>query len=196
MAKVSAPLMSFRASGKLANALVYFPWKGIQSVRQYVIPANPKTPAQVTQRAKMTAAVAEWHSAAYNTIDRSAWRVFSGTLTKVMAGFNAMCRAHINESVAGGTWEAVALCVISAVGANGMTIEIDKTSAGNAPYVWYGISKLYMPTSEIMVDQTGDKWEATLSGLLASTGYFFYILVGAAGTDLGRTGIYYQRTTA
>src|SRR3989304_5419175 len=43
MAKLKAPLLSFGASGKLADTLVYFPWKGLAVVRSYVIPANPNT---------------------------------------------------------------------------------------------------------------------------------------------------------
>lgn len=62
MAKVKAPLFSFGASGKLADALVYFPWKGLDVVRSYVIPANPKTAGQVTQRGYVTAAVAKIHA--------------------------------------------------------------------------------------------------------------------------------------
>jgi len=41
MAKVNAPLFSFNASGKLANSLVYFAWKGLDVVRSYIVPANP-----------------------------------------------------------------------------------------------------------------------------------------------------------
>lgn len=195
MAKVSAPLFSFRASGKLGNALVYFPWKGIQAVRQYVIPANPQTPAQVAQRAHMTAAVLEWHGADYNTIDRSAWRVLSGTLTKIMAGFNAMCKTHIVEAIAGNAWERLSACEIPLFAAAAIDVEIGKVSGGNTPTIHYGTSKLYMPDTEAMVDQTGDVWAATLLGLLPNTGYFFWIHCGTTGTDYGRTGIYYQRTT-
>jgi len=63
LAKVNAPLFSFNASGKIANALVYFGWKGIDVVRSYVIPTNPKSTKQTTQRDYMTAAVAAIHAA-------------------------------------------------------------------------------------------------------------------------------------
>lgn len=196
MAKVYAPLFSFGASGKLANALVYFPWKGIQSVRQYVIPANPKTDPQKAQRAHMTAAVLEWHGADYNTIDRGAWRVFAGTLTKIMAGFNAMCRVHILEGIAGNTWERISDITIPLFAAAAIDVECHKVSGGNTPDIHYGTSKLYMPNTEAMADQTGDIWAGTLLGLLPNTGYFFWIDCGTPGTDYGRTGIAYQRTSA
>jgi len=46
MAKVSGPLMSIEARGKIAEALVYFPWKGRHLVRQWLKPANPKRTLQ------------------------------------------------------------------------------------------------------------------------------------------------------
>lgn len=50
MAKVTAPLMSMDASGQIGKALVF--QKGGQ-VRQYVVPANPQTTAQMTVRNKL-----------------------------------------------------------------------------------------------------------------------------------------------
>lgn len=46
MAKVTGPLMSMTASGKLANTLVFFSWKGVATVRQWLIPANPQSDGQ------------------------------------------------------------------------------------------------------------------------------------------------------
>lgn len=56
MAKVSGPLMSMDASGKLGNAIVFSKWKGRNTVRGFVIPANPRSAGQQTQRAKVAAA--------------------------------------------------------------------------------------------------------------------------------------------
>ncbi len=46
MPKVSGPLMSMDASGKLGNSIVFGKWKGQHTVRSYVKPANPKKPEQ------------------------------------------------------------------------------------------------------------------------------------------------------
>ena len=46
MAKVTGPLFSLSASGKIANAMVHFGWKGLNVVREWVIPANPKSGSQ------------------------------------------------------------------------------------------------------------------------------------------------------
>jgi len=63
MAKLNAPLFSFRASGQIAKALVFFGWKGLNVVRSYVVPANPKTTLQTTHRDYLKAAVAKIHAA-------------------------------------------------------------------------------------------------------------------------------------
>lgn len=50
MAKVTGPLFSISASGKIADAMVYFGWKGINVVRGFVIPSNPMSSGQGDQR--------------------------------------------------------------------------------------------------------------------------------------------------
>lgn len=50
MAKTTGPLFSVSASGKLANSLVYFTWKGIGVAREWLKPANPQSAAQGKRR--------------------------------------------------------------------------------------------------------------------------------------------------
>ena len=51
MAKVEGPLMSIEARGKIADAIVFFPWKGRHCVRQWLKPTNKKSTAQGYVRA-------------------------------------------------------------------------------------------------------------------------------------------------
>jgi hypothetical protein len=50
MAKVNGPLYSMGASGKLGDAMVFFGWKGVNVVRNYVIPTNKKSDSQGNNR--------------------------------------------------------------------------------------------------------------------------------------------------
>ena len=50
MAKVTGPLMSMSASGKIADAIVFFSWKGVNVVRQWLKPANPQSTGQGDRR--------------------------------------------------------------------------------------------------------------------------------------------------
>lgn len=50
MAKVTAPLLSFGASGTIAGVQTYATWRGVPYVRRHVIPANPRSTPQTLTR--------------------------------------------------------------------------------------------------------------------------------------------------
>lgn len=105
MAKLKGPLMSLGASGKLANTLVFFPWKGLNVVREYVVPANPDTTAQGIQRDYLKDAVAMVHTAmaeAVNpltTADQVAYAALAAAKGKIMTWFNQACKLWIDVKV-------------------------------------------------------------------------------------------------
>jgi len=88
MAKVTAPLLSFAASGKIADTLVAFSWKGVNVMRQYVIPTNPKTAAQVAHRSLFSACVSVWRNSFTDTEMRTGWNKSALLNKKAMSGFN------------------------------------------------------------------------------------------------------------
>lgn len=102
MAKLNAPLFSFNAAGKLANSLVYFAWKGLDCVRSYVIPANPKSAAQVIQRGYLTEAVAKIHTclalAAHplDAADKAAYAVLASTRSGPRTWFNEIAKVWMD----------------------------------------------------------------------------------------------------
>lgn len=55
MAKVEGPLMSMEARGKLADSIVFFPWKGRHVVRQWLKPTNKMSVKQGYVRAAVFA---------------------------------------------------------------------------------------------------------------------------------------------
>ena len=106
MAKLKGPLFSFDASGALADALVYFPWKGLSVVRKYVIPANPKTTAQNTQRGYVTEAVNKVHavqilaSHALDAADIAAYASLALTEPSPRTWFNEVVKKWVDCRVA------------------------------------------------------------------------------------------------
>lgn len=50
MAKTTAPLLGFGASGGVADTIVYASWRGIPYARRHVVPANPRSTAQTLTR--------------------------------------------------------------------------------------------------------------------------------------------------
>jgi len=109
MAKLKAPLLSLGARGQLAKTLVFFPWKGLNVAREYVVPSNPKTALQVTQRGYMTAAVALVHAAQADathpmlSIDQVAYSALASAKGKIMTWFNQACKLYVDVAVAAKT---------------------------------------------------------------------------------------------
>jgi len=93
MAKVTAPFLSLGASGKLANTLVAFTWKGINVMRQFKIPTNPNTAAQQTQRTLFSAMVLSWRTYFTNSLMRTAWNLSALMSGNPQSGFNSAMSA-------------------------------------------------------------------------------------------------------
>lgn len=109
MAKLKAPLMSLGATQQLGKALVFFPWKGLNVVREYVVPSNPKTALQTTQRGYVTAGVAMVHTAQADatepliSADQIAYSALAAAKGKIMTWFNQAVKLWVDVKVAGNT---------------------------------------------------------------------------------------------
>ncbi|GAI72085.1 unnamed protein product [marine sediment metagenome] len=106
MAKLKGPLFSLGASQQLGKTLVYFAWKGLNVVREYVVPANPKTALQQTQRGYLTGAVAGIHTAQADatnplkSIDQVAYSALAAVKGIIMTWFNTAVKLWVDVKVA------------------------------------------------------------------------------------------------
>lgn len=89
MAKLKAPLLSLGATGQLGKTLVASTWKGIKVMREYVVPANPNTTAQQTQRTLFSSAVHAWQNYLTAAAIITGWDVWANLGADIMTGFNA-----------------------------------------------------------------------------------------------------------
>lgn len=71
MARLAAPLLSFGASGQIANSMVFSSWKGRPYARRYTIPANPQSSEQTLTRSAFAWLNSVWKVAPENF--RTAW---------------------------------------------------------------------------------------------------------------------------
>ena len=193
MAKVKGPLFSITGSGKIAKTLVYFSWKGINVVRKYVIPANPKTAEQQEQRGFLKSAITAWHVDGYTAADVAAWNMLALAYKIAASGFNMFTRFYVNAKVATKTWVKLTNCLISSITDAGATvvISVDSDQTG---ILYIGTSKTAMYTQFSGVFDI-DKYTFTITGLAAETKYYFYIKNNAVG-EAARTGIYNFKTIA
>ncbi len=91
MAKTTAPLLSFGAKGQIGKTMVASKWRGINYMRQYVIPGNPKTNAQMAIR-KLFAYMREmWKLAPAGVI--APWNAFAAG--RPFLGLNKFVGEHI-----------------------------------------------------------------------------------------------------
>ena len=202
MAKLKAPLLSFGASGAIAKAVVYFPWKGLNVAREYVIPSNPKTTPQTTQRGYLTGAVAGIHAAqadATNPLDEEdtqAYALYGSCEPTPRTWFNQAVKDWIDQLVA---TKLPCLC-------SNMVITPGSEQLGISLYLWeatcvagkffYGTSKTALINSEAAVIATQEA-TATILGLTAGVKYFVQFRPDPADPSEGaRSGIYYARPTA
>jgi len=196
VAKLKGPCFSLGASGQLGKTLVYFPWKGINALRTYVIPANPQSDAQIVQRDYLKDAVTEWHGAAYNALDVGAWNRFAGILAKIMSGFNAMIKTFVDEAILTNTWTRLHTVTMGTITQTDFVAFVGHDDGGTAPVLHYGRRKTHFPDTFTMTVYGTDIWAAQPAGLTKDTLYYFYIDVGTSASDYGRTGIYSVRTIA
>lgn len=188
MAKVQAPLFSFGATGKLAKSLVFTKWKGIAAVRQYLIPANPKSAGQVAQRTKLTNAVASWHTAAITADDQSAWNALASLAAKPLSGFNKFVKEFIRVVAASDTWELLTAGGAVAGASGAIDVTIDSGDGVSATVAKWGLKKTLLLTEESLAFAAGS-WTGTISGLTTGTRYYVQFSQVASGVE-GISGIY------
>jgi len=193
MAKVTAPLLSFTARGQIAGTLVYFPWKGIDAVRSYVVPANPNSSAQQTQRGYFGDAVDLWHSLGLTADDRTAWNRYATTLPTPQSGFNAFVREYINLRVGGLSAAATAMGFDGSLvdDADGtFTGEITEDGSAVAVDMLWGTS----PTALLNVTAASEAvnvWTAApATQVPGQTIYARFRVEAAANAIIGWSGIY------
>ena len=201
MAKLKAPLMSLGATQQLGKALVFFGWKGLDVVREYVIPANPRTSAQTTQRGYVTEAVQQIHNAQArenNPLvedDKTAYGLWASIVQAATTWFNQAVRNYVDQKVAGKK-PALFYGGATTPGASELAVEIYSgdivpTGITTADF-YYGTSKTAMINKESAdIDGALNKASATISGLTSGVKYFWQLRAVTPAYDGARSGVYY-----
>jgi hypothetical protein len=197
MAKLNAPLLSFGASGQIGKSLVFFPWKGLNVARQYVVPTNPNTVPQQDQRGYLRDAVTLIHSAqalAANPLDADDIRAYSllgSTRPTPRTWFNEICKQIIDQLVAGknyGIWDNCG--VIAAADALDVDGVANPSVACTGAEAWYGTSKTAL-VNKVTMNVTNNYASVTIPGLVTGTKYYVQIRTTTPAGLIGfNSGIY------
>lgn len=206
MAKLKAPLMSLGASGQLGKALVFFPWKGLDVVREYIVPSNPNTTSQQTQRAYVTAAVAAIHAAQglatspLDADDVTAYSLWATVVKSATTWFNQAVKNWIDVTIAGDT-PALYRAGQSQPGASLLhpVILSDEIDGANitAGKFYYGTSKTALfNTQDATITAAIHQASHEISGLTAGVKYFWQFRPDAGEACEGAySGIYHGTPT-
>lgn len=203
MAKLKAPLLSLGASGQLGKAIVYFGWKGLDLAREYVIPANPKTTAQTTQRGYMTLAVAAIHtaqSAAVSPIvqvDKSAYALYGSTFPTPRTWFNQIIQRLIFARLYTEHYQIFTLDAFADPATTEITITIYNHNYADEPgFMCCGTSKTALLT-RVAADGVGNIQTGVFTGLTKGVKYYFQFRPTKVTEDkwVARSGIYHHVCT-
>jgi len=197
MAKLNAPLFSFRASGAIAKALVYFGWKGLNVVRSYVVPTNPNTTLQQTQRGYLTAAVARIHAAqlrdpdGLDEDDQIAYALLGSTYPTPRTWFNQLVKGQVDLLVASEVGLFLCNGAVAKDVASQLTFSGKLYSALSvAGFLYWGTSKTNMP-NRIAADAVVGDISAVASPTVKGTKYYLqWRITAGEGSDGMRSGIY------
>lgn len=91
MAKVTAPLLGFGASGQIGKTQVYATWRGVPYARRHVIPANPQSAGQMLTRNTFGWLTQVWKLASADFI--APWNAYAQG--KPLAGRNAFIGQNV-----------------------------------------------------------------------------------------------------
>jgi len=94
MAKTTAPLLSFGASGSIAKTMVASKWKGRPYMRRHVIPANPNSTGQQSTRNAFSFANQAWKLGPALFTDP--WDLYAKG--QVLTGRNAFVGRYVNDN--------------------------------------------------------------------------------------------------
>ena len=204
MAKLKAPLLSMGATQQLGKTLVFFPWKGLNCAREYVVPANPNTVPQQTQRGYMTAAVAMVHTSQalaalpLNAGDIMAYGLQANQEASPRTWFNQFLKQFVNQRVAA-LKGAICRDAITTPAAGQLTFDLSWTKEGandiTAGTFFYGTSPSALIYSGAAVIAAG-RASLVQAGLTAGVKYYWQFRATAHADFVGvRSGIYYGTPT-
>lgn len=98
MAKVTGPLLSLDASGSVASTITFSRWKGVNYVRQRVIPTYSNTAKQADIRELITEASQAWMSES-SPIDSAYKAAYNAAAQgQAYSGFNLYMRDCVGKN--------------------------------------------------------------------------------------------------
>lgn len=203
MAKLKAPLLSLGASGALGKAMVYFGWKGLDCVREYVVPANPKSDAQITHRGLLSEAVEHIHESEARAaggllaVDKTAYSLWGSIFPTPRTWFNQIVKGWLLAAVHGEHRQIFADATFTDPATTEITLELENQTRPIEPgFMHCGTSKTNMPT-KVAATGVASIHTGVFTGLTKGVKYFFQFRpeVVLDSKNTAKSGIYHHVCT-
>ncbi len=101
MVRVTGPFLSLDARGTLGDVMTGSFWRGINYIRQRVVPHNPKSVAQTAIRDVLTDGVSKWRFGLINQTNKNWWNTYAKGLGE--SGVNRFMRVYVSQNYSAGT---------------------------------------------------------------------------------------------
>jgi len=198
MAKLKGPLFSLGASGQLGKALVFFGWKGLDVVREFITPSNPKSTNQTTQRGYMSSVITHLRNIQADGVhplteaDRQAYALWASVVKSATTWFNQVVKCGIDQLVAGLS-SVIYSAGISNEAVDQLTPDLyDMTETVTAGNFHYGTSKTALINVTAANVPQANHFTKDIAGLVTGTKYFWQFRPTAPAGAVGAySGIYY-----
>jgi hypothetical protein len=189
--------LSLGASGAIGKSIVFFNWKGLDVAREYVVPSNPKTDPQTTQRDYLKAAITLLRTAQAHVvfpmleIDTMAYSLWGSVFATPRTWFNQWVKNFIDQNVASLSGNGCGGCTITEV-ADEVDIDVyNYTGDVTAGVFKYGTSKTALIHSKAAV-VAGQKLSCDITSLETGVKYYIQFEATAPAGQVGvKSGIYY-----
>ena len=197
MAIVESPLLALSAKKTIGKTLTYMRLKGQNVVRQRVIPTNPHTASQQTQRGLMSAAVELFHTLGLTAVDLAALNRWATASFRKLSGYNLSVKTRVDYLIGNGdpNVEPPNTATIGTPTDDSCTVEFD-AAGSETPKAFIGTSKTSQLTSVACAAGTVQQWKAAFTGLAPSTTYYFYLVSFDTDANEQRSGLYTFTTAA
>lgn len=191
MAKVTGPVLSINAQGKLASTVIFTDNKGSKRVKKYTVPENPQSTDQQIQRNYLKEAVLAWKTDGYTQFDIEAWKLYASIQKKTLSGYNLFLRKRIDAAKVEITWWKLTNCIIEDITSVSCNVYVD-ASTNMQDRLYLGTSK-YSMLRECPGIFDGEKYKFSVANLEELTRYYFNVHY-MYDERAQRTGIYQFKT--
>lgn len=190
MARLTGPLHSLAASGRVGDKLVFRDAVVGPQVVHRVPASGVASAAQTSQRSRFTTARNTWVNTDWTALDRSLWALEAARLSSQANTYNAVIRASLLGQATDPPWTPIRWDHIALLGTTSMRLWVWKDAL---PAVNVRFQRATSPngpwTTSTTYFDSGNWWQGVITAPGHAVRYYLRVLWPVASSDSGRSAI-------